>query len=448
MGWGSQRPWAPDNIRHHHNCHVGIRTAKATLLESAHLPSMCYISSTATAVAATQGALCGIDEWAAVVTRESDGGAPRLSWALRWLSRSCGRLGALSVCMCATCSAQGSGRWEGDAQVRRDLIAAPRCIAESGRSRGNARRSLHNAFFAKCVVSLARLRPVRGRRTRVKHVTGLTGLDEAFHYSWYQSKAVVMADRRDCGGGGDDPEESTQRMIERIWESLTDIRMRMDQQAPVPPVIGEAVPVASVLPLLGMEVPFVAPVPPSPLVIAAQEPVVHVERFLRLQSPTYTGGPNPDTPEHWIHEIERVFMTMRCPAADRVLLATYQLRGFAQEWWRLKMQTTFVCRIEGAITWPEFLEVFNDTFFPLQVQQAKKEQFRTLQQGETSVLEYQMRFMALSRHLKVKEEDGDVVTKFSRVVVSQRWRSRSKVPPGSLPFHQAIGVLTIINCGI
>ncbi|MQL82123.1 hypothetical protein Taro_014590 [Colocasia esculenta] len=62
-----------------------------------------------------------------------------------------------------------------------------------------------------------------------------------------------MADRRDWGGGGDDPEESTQRMIERIWESLTDIRARMDQQAPIPPVAvppgeGEAVPVAPVLP--------------------------------------------------------------------------------------------------------------------------------------------------------------------------------------------------------
>ncbi|MQL73140.1 hypothetical protein Taro_005490 [Colocasia esculenta] len=38
-----------------------------------------------------------------------------------------------------------------------------------------------------------------------------------------------MADKRDWGGGGDDPEESTQRMIERIWESLTDIQRRMDQ---------------------------------------------------------------------------------------------------------------------------------------------------------------------------------------------------------------------------
>ncbi|MQM01567.1 hypothetical protein Taro_034321 [Colocasia esculenta] len=62
----------------------------------------------------------------------------------------------------------------------------------------------------------SRLRPVRRRQTQVKYVIGLTGLNGAFRHSWYQSKAVVMADRRDWGGGGDDPEESTQRMIERI----------------------------------------------------------------------------------------------------------------------------------------------------------------------------------------------------------------------------------------
>ncbi|MQL96892.1 hypothetical protein Taro_029571 [Colocasia esculenta] len=191
-----------------------------------------------------------------------------------------------------------------------------------------------------------------------------------------------MADRRDWGGGGDDLEESTQRMIERIWKSLTDIRARMDQQAPVPPVAvssgdGEAVPVAPVPPRV--EVPFAAPVPPPPPVLIAEEPVMQVEKFLRLQSPTYSGGPNPDTAEHWVLEIERVFVTMRCPTADRVVLAAYQLRGFALEWWRLKMQTTFAGRTEEAITWSEFLDVFNDTFFPIQVQQVKREQFRTLQ---------------------------------------------------------------------
>ncbi|MQL98673.1 hypothetical protein Taro_031375 [Colocasia esculenta] len=63
------------------------------------------------------------------------------------------------------------------------------------------------------------LRPVRGRRTRIKYVIGLTGLVEAFRHSWYQSKKFEMADRRDWGGGGDDPEDNTQRMIERIWEA-------------------------------------------------------------------------------------------------------------------------------------------------------------------------------------------------------------------------------------
>ncbi|MQL88707.1 hypothetical protein Taro_021275 [Colocasia esculenta] len=181
-----------------------------------------------------------------------------------------------------------------------------------------------------------------------------------------------MADRRDWGGGGDDPEESTQRMIERIWESLTNIQRKMDQQAPVPPVAvppgdGETVPIVPVPPPPGVEVPFVAPLPPPPPVLLAEEPVMQVEKFLRLKPPTYLGGPNPDTAEHWVHEIERVFVTMRCPAADKVVLAAYQLRGFALEWWRLKMQTTFVGRTEEAITWSEFLDVFNDTFFSIQV---------------------------------------------------------------------------------
>ncbi|MQM15082.1 hypothetical protein Taro_048019 [Colocasia esculenta] len=170
-----------------------------------------------------------------------------------------------------------------------------------------------------------------------------------------------MADRRDWGGGGDDPEESTQRMIERIWESLTDIRARMGQQAPVPPVAvppgdGETVPVAPVPP--GVEVPFVAPVLPPPPVLLAEEPVMQVEKFLRLQPPIYSGGSNPDTAEHWVYEIERVFTTMRCSTADKVVLAAYQLRGFALEWWRLKMQTTFVGRTEEAITWSEFLDLY------------------------------------------------------------------------------------------
>ncbi|MQL93838.1 hypothetical protein Taro_026487 [Colocasia esculenta] len=93
-----------------------------------------------------------------------------------------------------------------------------------------------------------------------------------------------MADRRDWGGGGYDPEDPTQRVIDRIWESLTEIRMRMDQPGPAQPaipVVAEAVPAAPILPQVGVEVPPVVPVHPAVLVrpAAAEDPTVLVERL-------------------------------------------------------------------------------------------------------------------------------------------------------------------------
>ncbi|MQL88407.1 hypothetical protein Taro_020972 [Colocasia esculenta] len=248
---------------------------------------------------------------------------------------------------------------------------------------------LHGLWFGIPCEASARSREVDSDQVRYR----FNGLGRGIPSQLVSEQEIYgMADRRDWVGGEDDPEEITQHMIERIWESLTDIRARMDQQAPVPPVVvspgdGETVPVAPIPPRV--EVPFAAPVPPPPPVLLAEEPMMQVEKFLRLQPPTYSGGPNPDTAEHWVHEIERVFATARCPVADKVVLAAYQLRGFALEWWRLKMQTTFAGRTEEAITWSEFLDVFNDTFFLIQVQQVKREHFRTLQQG-TSVLSTQL----------------------------------------------------------
>ncbi|MQM14716.1 hypothetical protein Taro_047651, partial [Colocasia esculenta] len=92
-----------------------------------------------------------------------------------------------------------------------------------------------------------------------------------------QALKFEMADRRDWGGGGDDPEESTQRMIERIWESLTDIQRRMDQQAPVPPVVvppgdGETVPVAPVPPGVEVQTLFAKEVSTHPTMVSTQQP--------------------------------------------------------------------------------------------------------------------------------------------------------------------------------
>ncbi|MQM05962.1 hypothetical protein Taro_038781 [Colocasia esculenta] len=48
-----------------------------------------------------------------------------------------------------------------------------------------------------CMVSLARLRPDRGRRTQIKFINGLTGLNEAFHYIRVDEPvASTLSDRR------------------------------------------------------------------------------------------------------------------------------------------------------------------------------------------------------------------------------------------------------------
>ncbi|MQL69405.1 hypothetical protein Taro_001686 [Colocasia esculenta] len=103
-----------------------------------------------------------------------------------------------------------------------------------------------------------------------------------------------MADKRDWGGGGDESEESTHQLIERLWESIKEIRTRLDQQPSVQPAVTvpsveeEAVPLPLVPPP-GLEVSHVVPLPPVVLMRPAsmEESTILVERFLRLQPPTY-----------------------------------------------------------------------------------------------------------------------------------------------------------------
>ncbi|MQL84415.1 hypothetical protein Taro_016924 [Colocasia esculenta] len=78
-------------------------------------------------------------------------------------------------------------------------------VRESERSRGNAGRSLHNTFFAKVVLVrsalvLVALWEAHGFEASSQVVDAYRG-----YLSSWVPQAVVMADRRDWGGGGDDP---------------------------------------------------------------------------------------------------------------------------------------------------------------------------------------------------------------------------------------------------
>ncbi|MQM22329.1 hypothetical protein Taro_055380 [Colocasia esculenta] len=135
----------------------------------------------------------------------------------------------------------------------------------------------------------------------------------------HENEISGMADRRDWGGGGDDPEESTQRMIERIWESLTDIRERMDQQAPVPPV---AVPPGD-----GETVP-IAPVPPRVEVIGSPE-----SRFSTWFSLPLTPASRPCIPKasnRYRRVVGGSWDVWRCRIARGNVVAWCNSRGSSQ----------------------------------------------------------------------------------------------------------------------
>ncbi|MQL97383.1 hypothetical protein Taro_030076 [Colocasia esculenta] len=83
----------------------------------------------------------------------------------------------------------------------------------------------------------------------------------------------------------------------------------------------------------------------------------------------------------------------------------------------------------------------------IRIQQMKREQFRTLQQGNLSVLEYQMRFIALSRSRNsFKEVVVEACNRvFSRAVVTghQFQRNPSRVRQDSRRYLQVLDVIIV-----
>ncbi|MQL93844.1 hypothetical protein Taro_026493 [Colocasia esculenta] len=88
----------------------------------------------------------------------------------------------------------------------------------------------------------------------------------------------------------------------------------------------------------------------------------------------------------------------------------------------------------------------------IRIQQMKSEQFRTLQQGNLSVLEYQMRFIALSRSRdsfkEVTVEAGNRVFSrevFSRAAATDRrfQKNHNRVRQGSLQHIQLLDVIIV-----
>ena len=84
---------------------------------------------------------------------------------------------------------------------------------------------------------------------------------------------------------------------------------------------------------------------------------------------------------------------MRVAGYDRVAYAAYMLRDDARIWWEMVTQDRDVT----TVTWEEFQAWFTEKYYNEAIKAAKAEEFMSLVQGETSVMEYSTQFDRLAK---------------------------------------------------
>lgn len=102
-----------------------------------------------------------------------------------------------------------------------------------------------------------------------------------------------------------------------------------------------------------------------------------------------------EDPQEFIDEVQKVTYIMGVSAVESAELAVYQLKDVAntsyKQWKSEKPDDA------GPIEWKEFVTVFLDRFFPLELREAKVLEFINLRQGNMTVKEYSLKFTQLSR---------------------------------------------------
>ena len=121
----------------------------------------------------------------------------------------------------------------------------------------------------------------------------------------------------------------------------------------------------------------------------------NLQRFRSHHPPTFTRGRDPMVADHWFMQIENILEAMEITSdTTRIRLATFQLEGEAQVWWRWARTS----RDLEVMTWAEFQELFMGKYFSETARHVKAQEFLELKQGAMTVMEYVARFTELASY--------------------------------------------------
>ncbi|XP_058202610.1 uncharacterized protein LOC131317047 [Rhododendron vialii] len=158
-----------------------------------------------------------------------------------------------------------------------------------------------------------------------------------------------------------------------------------------------------------------------------------MREFRRMTPPIFRGEPDPIAADSWLSKISKTLDTLQITEDGlRVSFAAYQLEDAAALWWESIENTGGV----AGMTWATFKKIFLKKYFPEMVKDTLREEFLGLVQGNSTVMEYEARFTALSRfaletisteNLKARRFERGLNPDIRKGVVGHRYKKYSKV---------------------
>ncbi|WJX12848.1 hypothetical protein P8452_03301 [Trifolium repens] len=87
-----------------------------------------------------------------------------------------------------------------------------------------------------------------------------------------------------------------------------------------------------------------------------------LSNFNHQTPPKFNGEGGPETADLWLQSVERIFGAIHCPEGEKAVLATYQLLGGSEYWWR----NTRIIMENGheELNWENFKRRFLAKYFP------------------------------------------------------------------------------------
>ena len=110
--------------------------------------------------------------------------------------------------------------------------------------------------------------------------------------------------------------------------------------------------------------------------------------------------------------MEKIFRMADCTEEEKVVFATNQFRGAAEDWWETAQRRMVTDDIE--VNWENFKKVMLGKYLSLSYKVRKEQEFLQLKQGNMSVTEFTKKFEELSHYSTHNEYAGDEMWKVNQ----------------------------------